>query len=148
MATVTTTIDLDASTETVWAVLTGTEQYREWNPFIRQLDGELKAGSRLTVRIQLPGGKPMTFRPTVTEVQPARRLAWLGRFGLPGLFDGAHSFTLQQLEPGHTRLTQSESFSGVLVAFSRRVLRNTEAGFHIMNAALKKRLVLAESPEL
>ena len=108
----------------------------------------LKAGSRLTVRIQLPGGKPITFRPTVTEVQPARRLAWLGRLGLPGLFDGAHSFTLQQLESGQRRLTQSESFSGVLVAFSRRALRNTEAGFHIMNAALKERLVLAESPEL
>ena len=81
----------------------------------------------------------MTFPPTVTELNPERRLAWLGRFLLPGLFDGAHSFTLEPLPDGRTRLVQSESFTGILVWFSRRLLKNTEAGFRDMTTALQQR---------
>src|SRR3954463_4222030 len=74
-----------------------------------------------------PGGKPMTFTPRVTHVEPGRRLAWLGRLGIPGLFDGAHSFTLEPLDDSHTRLVQSESFTGILVWFSGGLLKKTEA---------------------
>jgi hypothetical protein len=140
MATITTTIDLDATPKRVWSILTAGQEYSAWNPFIRQLDGSLTPGSKLTVRIQPPGRKTMTFTPTVTEVEPGHRLAWLGHFGVPGLFDGAHSFTLQPLDDGRTRLVQSESFSGILVWFSRGLVKNTEAGFHAMNAALQERL--------
>lgn len=76
----------------------------------------------------------------MTEVSPERRLAWLGRFLLPGLFDGAHSFTLEPLPDGRTRLVQSESFTGILVWFSRSLLKKTEAGFRDMNTALQQRL--------
>ena len=146
MATVSTEIDLDATPGKVWAALTATGDYPAWNPFIRRLEGQLTPGSKLRVRIEPPDGKPMTFTPTVTEVDPGHRLAWLGRFLLPGLFDGAHSFTLEPLSHGRTRLVQSESFTGLLVWFSRRLLKNTEAGFHEMNIALQQRLT-AGSPD-
>jgi uncharacterized protein YndB with AHSA1/START domain len=61
MATVSTTIDLDATPATVWGALTTTDDYPTWNPFIRRLEGWLTPGSKLTVRIEPPGGKPMTF---------------------------------------------------------------------------------------
>src|SRR3954471_22427174 len=80
------------------------------------------------------------LHPKVTHVEPDRRLAWLGRLGIPRLFDGAHSFTLEPLEDRPTRLVQSESFTGILVWFSGRLLKKTEAGFHAMNDALKERL--------
>src|SRR3954463_1293503 len=92
-----------------------------------------------------PGGKPMTFTPRVTHVEPGRRLAWLGRLGIPGLFDGAHSFTLEPLDDSHTRLVQSESFTGILVWFSGGLLKKTEAGFQAMNDALKERLMTTVS---
>jgi len=38
-----------------------------------------------------------------------------------------------------TRLRHSESFSGVLVPFLRKMLARTEEGFNQMNAALKAR---------
>ena len=37
----------------------------------------------------------MTFKPTVLAVHPERELRWLGRFILPGLFDGEHSFRIE-----------------------------------------------------
>jgi hypothetical protein len=140
MRTVTSTIDLNASPQEVWRVLTDTAAHADWNPFITELRGNLEVGNRIDVRIAPPGASPMSFRPTVTEVQSGRRLAWLGHLLFPGLFDGAHSFTLEPLPDGRTRLVQSETFRGVLVWFSGRLLHDTEAGFTAMNEALRGRV--------
>src|SRR4051812_42918848 len=89
MRHITATVDLDASPERVWAVLADTGRYPAWNPFITRIAGTLAVGEKLDIRIAPPGGKPMSFHPTVTDVQPLLRLAWLGHLGFPGLFDGA-----------------------------------------------------------
>jgi len=140
MRTITSTVDLDATPRQVWDVLTDGRAHAQWNPFITQLDGTLEVGNKIDVRIAPPGGKPMSFHPTVTDVEPERRLAWLGRFLVPGLFDGAHSFTLEPLPDDRTRLSQSETFRGLLVGFSGGLLQRTEAGFTAMNEALRQRV--------
>lgn len=70
---------------------------------------------------------------------PAAR-AIRGAGVVPGLFDGAHSFTLEPISGGRTRLVQSETFRGVVVWFSRGLLNNTAAGFAAMNDALRDRV--------
>ena len=82
----------------------------------------------------------MSFHPTITDLEPGRKLAWLGHLLVPGLFDGAHSVILEPLPDDRTRLVQSETFRGVLVRFSGRLLQNTEAGFAAMNDALRRRV--------
>ena len=123
----------------VWEVLTDTAAYGAWNPFIPELSGELQRGRRLRVRIVPPGSRGMTFRPTVTAVEDGRELAWLGRLGLPGLFDGEHSFTLTPRPDGGTELMQREVFRGLLVPAFGSTLRRTGAGFAAMNEALRSR---------
>ena len=59
-----------------------------------QLVDTAEVGERLEVRVAPVGGRPMTFKPRVTVVEPHRRLEWLGSMAIPGLFDGRHSFTL------------------------------------------------------
>jgi hypothetical protein len=140
MRTVTSTIELDARPEEIWRVLTDTAAHSDWNPFITELHGNLEVGNRIDVRIAPPGGRPMSFHPTVTEVNPGRKLAWLGHLLFPGLFDGAHSFALEPLPDGRTQLVQSETFRGVLVWFSRGLLHNTELGFTAMNEALRRQV--------
>jgi hypothetical protein len=140
MRTVTSTIELDARPDEIWHALTDTAVHSDWNPFITELHGDLAVGNRIDVRIAPPGGKPMSFRPTVTDVEPGRKLAWLGHFLVPGLFDGAHVFTLEPLPDGRTRLVQSETFRGLLVGLAGRLLDNTEAGFAAMNEALRRHL--------
>jgi hypothetical protein len=140
MRTITRTVEIDAPPHEVWTVLTDGPAHADWNPFIPHLAGRLEAGRTIDVRIAPPGGRAMTFSPTVTDVQPERRLAWLGRLLVPGLFDGAHSFTLEPLPGDRTRLTQSETFRGALVPFTGGVLRRTEAGFAAMNEALRQRV--------
>ena len=82
----------------------------------------------------------MRFKPRVTVVEPNQRLEWLGTMGIPGIFDGRHSFTLTPNKAGGTRLVQAEDFSGALVPFTGKLLEKTEAGFQAMNAALLARL--------
>lgn len=145
MRTISSTIDIDATPEQVWDVLTDAPAYASWNPFITDVSGEFAVGEKLDVRIAPPGGKAMTFHPTVTDVEHGRRLGWLGRFVMPGVFDGAHAFTLEPLPDGRTRLTQSENFSGVLAFLSGRLLDKTAQGFEAMNHALGERVASREN---
>ena len=133
-------IDIDASPEEVWAVLADTEAYPNWNPFVRELTGELREGGKLEVRIAPPGGRSMTFKPVVLAAEPGQQLRWLGRLLVPGVFDGEHSFSLEPLDSGRTRFVQAERFSGVLVPILGKSLGKTQLGFEQMNEALKRRV--------
>lgn len=133
------TTEIQAAPESVWLELNETDSYDEWNPFITQLTGVFQVGSRLSVTIR-PGKRQMTFRPTVISVERNRTVQWLGRTGLPGIFDGRHEFHLEPLNSGGTRFPQRETFSGLLVGALGRVLADTEAGFVAMNEALRDRV--------
>jgi hypothetical protein len=133
-----TEIEIDAPIDAVWEVLTDLAAYPDWNPFIVSSEGRADVGERLTNRMHPPGGRAITFKPTVTVVEPGVTFEWLGRMGLPGIFDGRHRFALAASTRGGTRVTQSEQFDGVLVRFMRTSLdTKTVAGFDAMNAALK-----------
>lgn len=139
MAALTTSIDIEASPDAVWDVLTDFRRYPEWNPFMRVV-GRANEGARLVVDLTPPGTRRFRFRPTVTRVDPGHELRWLGHLFVSGLYDGEHRFTLDATDEG-TRLTHAESFDGILVGLVNRVVGSaTEAGFHEMNAALKERV--------
>ena len=142
-----TEIEIAASVEQVWAVLSDFTSYPEWNPFIKSVAGVPEQGTRLKVTIQPSGGKAMSFSPIVLTAEPGRELRWLGRVLLPGIFDGEHRFVIERLGKGKLRFQQSERFSGLLVGLLRRSLdRDTKRGFEEMNLALKARAEAVRVP--
>jgi hypothetical protein len=140
MREIRTEIEIDAPVERVWEILTEFEAFDDWNPFIVHAEGQLRLGERLAVTIRPPGRKASTFHPTVLAYKPNRELRWLGRVGLPGIFDGEHAHQVEDLGGGRTRYVQSERFRGILVPFVRGILGATEEGFRKMNEALKGRV--------
>jgi hypothetical protein len=133
-------VDIHATPDRVWEVLTDFAAYPEWNPFITQASGSARVGERLTNRMQPVGARGVNFRPTVLQADPGHRLRWLGRLLVPGIFDGEHTFTIEPLGDGQVRLVQHENFSGVLVPLMARSLdRHTLPAFELMNQALKRR---------
>jgi hypothetical protein len=133
-------IEIDASAERVWGVLTDFGSYPEWNPFIRRIGGELEVGERLEVRLEPPDSRGITMRPTVLRADPNRLMRWVGHLFVPGLFDGEHSLAIHPLEDDRVRFVQHEAFKGVLVRpLARSLDKNTLRGFEEMNVALKKR---------
>lgn len=134
-----TEIEIDAAPETVWSILTDLPAYPDWNPFITSSEGTVAVGERLTHRLEPPGGRAITIKPTLTEVSDGRVLEWVGRLVVPLLFDGRHRFELVPDGDG-TRLVHTEHFRGLLVSFLKKGLDTTTiAGFETMNTALKAR---------
>lgn len=138
-----TEIEIESTPERVWSILVDFAAHSRWNPFVRSIKGAAKNGERLTIFIQPVGGKGMKFRPTVLVATTNQELRWLGRFLLPGIFDGEHYFQIVPLRPDRVRFIQGEKFSGILVPLFKSSLDSgTKAGFVAMNQALKE---LAES---
>lgn len=134
-----TRIEIAASAERVWGLLTDFPAHARWNPFIRSISGKALAGERLDIFVQPPGGGGMRFRPIVLRVEPERELRWRGKLLVPGLFDGEHYFVLEPGSGGKVTLRHGERFSGLLVPLLRRSLeQGTRAGFVAMNEALKR----------
>jgi hypothetical protein len=133
-------VEIDAVPSRVWAILSDVSRYPEWNPFVRQWDGELRVGNRVSIRLQGHGGRVYGFRPVLRVVDPEREIRWLGKLGPGGFFDGEHSLRVEPLGTGRTRFVQSERFSGILVPFLRGTVAGAAAGFAAMNAALKLRV--------
>ncbi|HEX9618086.1 MAG TPA: SRPBCC domain-containing protein [Anaerolineales bacterium] len=143
-----TKIEIEASPERVWQILTDFHSFPEWNPFIRRVVGEAQEGAILEVYIEPSGSRGMTFRPTVLKAEPGRELRWLGRLYMPGLFDGEHVFTIEPVNEKRVRFTQREVFSGLLVpALAARLEEGTWRGFREMNKALKDRAEQGQEEE-
>ena len=87
-------IEIDATAEQVWEVLTDFAAYATWNPFIVSAVGAAEVGTTVRMRMQPVGARAVSLTPTVLEASPGQRLRWRGRFGVTGVFDAEHVFTL------------------------------------------------------
>ena len=133
--TISTSIIIQASVQKVWTILTDTQAYPQWNPFIRTIEGNLNEGNKIKVN-----AGENTFRPTILEAKRYHTLKWKGSLIFKGIFDGTHEFKLTPLNDHKCRFDHSEFFEGLLVGLLKNKLINeVEPGFIAMNKALKER---------
>ncbi len=136
-----TEIDIKASPEKTWEVLTDFNSFPKWNPFIRQICGTPKVGSNLQIHLHTSSGRSRTYRPTVTKVEPHLELRWYGKFFIPGMFNGERIFTIEPLKANHVRFVHMEIFTGFAVALAgNRLDKDMCQSFAMMNNALKERV--------
>jgi hypothetical protein len=137
-------VEINASAERVWHLLTDFASFPQWNPFIHRVNGEPTTGAQLAVHIQPSGAQSTTSRPTVLKAEPNRELRWRGQWLIPGLLDVEHIFTIETLDTDRVRFTQREIFTGLFSSLpARRRNTDTRRGFREMGKALKLR---AERP--
>jgi hypothetical protein len=132
-------VDINASAQDVWAVLSDLEGFHAWNPFMTAAKGDFTVGARPQITMTLPESKPMTFSPTVLEVVENSKVRWLGKLGVRGIFDGEHTLTIEPRVGGGVRFVNHERFSGLLVPFMGGTVKKAEGAFDAMNQALKAR---------
>ena len=132
-------IQINASASVVWDILTDFEKFGEWNPFIKEISGTLKEGSELRIFIEPPNSKGMEFKPTLKKVETEKKIQWLGKIWIPKLFDGEHSWTINQIDDNTVLFIQKERFTGIFIPFFSKLLKNTKSGFEMMNQNLKQR---------
>ncbi|QHE85328.1 SRPBCC domain-containing protein [Hydrogenophaga sp. BPS33] len=135
-----TSIEIDTPAVLVWSVLLDFDAYPEWNTFMSNIQGSIVPGERVRVSIRPPGSASVSFKPRVLSVTSGRELRWLGRFLVPGLFDGEHYFRLEPMGTDRVRFVHGEVFSGLLVRLAKDSLTTSiREGFDEMNRALKRR---------
>lgn len=138
MRDVRTEITIDAPPAVVWQVLTDTDAYPAWNPHVVEATGELAVGSTLDITVRREGVRDRSMRVTVTDLEPERQLAWVGRVVSPLLFEGRHVYELDPLDDGRTRLINREEVRGVLGGLV--VTDQPEVDYETMNRALAARV--------
>jgi hypothetical protein len=128
-----TEIVIEAPPEKVWAVLSDSARYPEWNPYHVHITGEFIVGEPLVVDVHKPNGEEVTVKPHLLRLEPYRELTWGG--GIRGVFYGEHVFLLEETAEGHTHLIHKEDFIGLAVQFVP--LDGIDEGYTGMNQALK-----------
>jgi hypothetical protein len=138
MVKIETSIEINATPQTVWGVLMDFQQHASWNPFIKKIERSLKKENSLNVILKQPNGGEFKFSPAVLKSE-FPELRWKGKFIIKGLFDGEHYFRINTLAEKKVQFIHGEKFGGILLPLMRSVLKNTESGFVSMNEAIKAR---------
>lgn len=138
MKKIKTEIIIDKDVSTVWKVLTDFENYPNWNPFVRLVQGEKRVRAPLKVACRQPNGKMIKFKPTILNFDLDQEFRWKGKLGIKGIFDGQHYFKLEKLNENQTKFIHGEDMSGILVSLLWSKLDKMNISFESMNQALKK----------
>jgi len=111
-------IEIDASPQVVWEVLTRFENWPSWNPDVKSMsfDGPLAPGSEFRSK-----AGPGTIVSTLDRIEPPRHIAWRGR---TLTINAYHEWWLEPSDGG-THARTEESFSGLLVRLLRGSLQKT-----------------------
>jgi hypothetical protein len=126
-------INIQASTETVWRLLSDAKSFPRWNSTVTGIEGEIREGERL--RLHVPGMK-RTLTPRVSGVVPARRMVWSD--GVALVFRGVRTFVLTPRGDASTDFVMEERFSGAIFALTKRLLPDFRPIFEAYANDLKR----------
>lgn len=122
-------IEIAASAETVWKLLTDAGGFASWNSTIVSLTGTIAPGERIQLRSTLAPER--TFKLKVKEFEPCSRLAW-------GDGMGTRTFTLTANSSGGTRFHMSEVIGGPVFPLFARFIPSFDDSFNQFASDLKK----------
>ena len=122
-------IDIAASPDTVWALLTDVNSLKTRNSTIVDLSGKIAPGERIQLRSTLAPDR--TFKLKVKEFEPPNRLSW-------GDAMGTRVYTLSPNSDNGTRFTMSEKIGGPVFPLFAKMIPPFDESFNQFASDLKK----------
>jgi hypothetical protein len=136
---ISTTIEIAATPENVWAVLADLASYPKWHPMYQAVTGQLAAGSTLTITSTHPtSGRTMTAKVKVLTAEPDTELRWVST--LLGRTISERKFRLSSTADG-TSLVQAGAYSGLGGGRGRamtKVIGRIQDTYVAINEAIKQ----------
>ncbi|GAB5446142.1 SRPBCC family protein [Gymnodinialimonas sp.] len=131
-----TDIIINAEPETVWAVLTDTDNYSAWAAFLVGIEGEIAEGATITAVFQTnPQKEKFTRIDHKISVVDGREFFWAEK-GPGGIRDN-HHFKVEPTADGKTRFIQSdEIMGGMTFLMGGRLAKMYLAGYQAFNRGL------------
>jgi hypothetical protein len=132
-------IEIEATPEQVWEVLTDLNGYASWNPLLYRGEGKVALGETVEVAART-ASKDMTFVCKVSKVEPHREFAWKFHVIHPILFRGLHIFQIEPIDANKIRYIDREQFEGLLLPMQAKDLTTNGLDAMVaMGEALKTR---------
>lgn len=103
-------VNIRATAERIWSLLTDAKDFSRWNSTVTSIEGQIREGERLRVRVP---GSDRIFTPAVSDVVPNERMTWTG--GFAPVFAGVRTFNLRSCNDGSTDFAMQERFSGLML---------------------------------
>ena len=136
---ISTTTEIAATPENVWAVLADLASYPEWHPMYQAVSGHLAAGSTLTITSTHPtSGRTITAKVKVLTADPGTELRW--KSNLAGVTISMRTFRLSPAADG-TLLVQTGTYRGLGGGRGRaitNVVGRIQDTFVAINEAIKQ----------
>lgn len=125
-------INIAASPDAIWALLTDAEGYPSWNSTVTSIEGTIASGESIDLKAEIDPKR--TFTLEISEFEPGRKLVWKdgGRS-----FKGVRTFTLTPREDGTTDFTMREVFTGTMMGMIEGSLPDFRPSFTQFAADLK-----------
>ena len=136
-----TEIEIQATPERVWQIMTDLDKYPEWHPYATAM-GKVMVGEKVDLALKpaTPTEKGMLLHCKVTKAEANHEFRWKYFVGATLLFSGEHIFTIEPIDASRIRFIDREVFNGWLVPLqAKNIDTNTRASFVAMDKALKAR---------
>lgn len=132
-------VDIDATPDTVWRVLTDFDDYAQWNPLAVRCRSSLVPGEPIDMMVRLGPGPLRKQREWVRTHSPGREFSYAMK-PLPfGLLRSLRTQSLTECEGRRTRYTAHFEVRGPLQPVVRLLLgRRLRAGFDGVAEGLKR----------
>lgn len=121
-------IEIRATPDVVWSLLTDSQRYPQWNSTVVSIRGQIAAGQSIGLESTMAPGK--TFRLKVKSFEPPRQMVW-------GSMMGCRTFRVEPIGNGATRFEMSEKIGGPLFPLFARLVPSFDDSFNQFAADLK-----------
>ncbi len=107
-------LTVDATPAEVWAAVTDTAAYGEWNPIFVTVEGVFAEGALVRIDMRTSDGGTTPIEARVEELIPERKLHQSA--GMSGVLSSDHNWLIEDV-PGGARVVQHEEYRGIAVLF-------------------------------
>ena len=134
-----TEMHISASPEKVWKVLMDLPNWKDWNPIVNKIEGQIEVGQELSITMSdKKGSDGKNYKSTITALDEGRRLSFIGVMLAKFLFSAERVIELKATEGG-THFTQIEIYNGLMVPmFWKKLSEHAHPMLTSMNEGLKK----------
>lgn len=134
------TIEISAPREAVWAVLVDVARYPQWNPFTVEVDTTFEIGSPVRMRVALLPRLVISQTEVLSSYDEGRSFSWGVTMGAAWFLSADRTQVLEDLPGGGTRYTTTDTFTGRGTLLNHLLTgRLVQRGFDGVASGLKRR---------
>lgn len=104
-------ININATPQRIWGLLTNAADFSRWNSTVESIEGNIAQGEKIKLRAKIAPGR--VFNLAIKEFVPSQKLVWAD--GMAPMFSGVRTFTLTPNADGSTHFSMSETIKGLMM---------------------------------